>query len=640
MAAPGGFPDWLRSLDPGEREQVAAALDWEEASREAATAGMVRDPWQDFDAWVAGAPDPGPLMVEPEDPYDPSLLLDPWEGFDPGALVDPDPSALFAPTDPSALAGSADATFLSGPSDLSAPSGRPEQRGSAEPPVPAQLTGLSQQSGAVEPSGPGEKPDHPEASGRGRLLGLLDRWGHWQDGALDPLLAAEALAGVDPATLDDEQVLDYVSVTGKMMSWLQARQYRAAAGFAAARPPVPGQRRSRRDRTGHPGTSKYAAAEIALVLNTSKEAALKLIYQGQDLVELLPNLLALYEAGVLDAARIRTITGALVNVPAAIWPEVEADILPVAASLTMGGLGNRVNRVAEKLNPEPLAVRHERARESRDVYLEPLPDGMADLIARLPAVEAVRYYETLDAHARHAKDQGESSTGTTPCGQPSRAMSEYRADCLMDLLDNALDSDDPGATAPADATGGNGEGSASGRRVRAKRPFAQVAVTVGVQTLMGLDEKPGYLDGYGPIPPEQARELAGTAKSWLRILTDPEKGTILSIGRKRYKPPKSLRRWIEYRDQDCRGIGCRKPARSCEIDHTIPYFRRTYAPDGTPQPLGETSHDNLGAFSTYWHHVKDDPESGWTVTQPSPGTFLFTTPTGRTYRQDPEPPPF
>ena len=249
---------------------------------------MVRDPWQDFDAWVAGAPDPGPLMVEPEDPYDPSLLLDPWEGFDPGALVDPDPSALFAPTDPSALAGSADAsaatelsalagsadaTFLSGSADLSAPSGRPEQRGSADSPVPAQLTGLSQQSGAVELSGPGEKPDHPEVSGRGRLLGLLDRWGHWEDGAVDPLLAAEALAGVDPATLDDEQVLDYVSVTGKMMSWLQARQYRAVAGFAAARPPVPGQRRSRRDRTGHPGTSKYAAAEVALVLNTSKEAA-------------------------------------------------------------------------------------------------------------------------------------------------------------------------------------------------------------------------------------------------------------------------------------------------------------------------------------------------------------------------------
>jgi hypothetical protein len=511
--------------------------------------------------------------------------------------------------------------------------------------------------------------------GRERLLGLLDRWGHWQDGAVDPLLAAEAVAGIDPEDLDDEQVLDYVCVTGKLMSWLQACQYRAAAGFAAARAPVPGQRPSRRVRAGHAGTSKYAAAEVALVLNTSKEAALKLIYQGQDLVELLPNLLALYQAGILDAARIRTILKNLQNTPAAIWPLVEADILPVAASLTLGGLGDRVSRVAEKLNPEPLAVRHERARESREVYLEPLADGMAELSARLPAVEAVRYYETLDAWARHAKAQGEPSTGTTtPGGRPSRGMGEYRADCLMDLLDAALDTEDPGATAhetdgatnasgDADATGGeeaNGRGGAGysnkagghsdtaggkhgmgyGRRVRAKRPFAQVAVTIGVQTLMGLDEKPGYLDGYGPIPPEQARELAAGAKSWLRILTDPEKGTILSIGRKRYKPPKTLRRWIEYRDQRCRGIGCRKPARSCDIDHTIPYYRRTYAPDGTPLPLGETSHDNLGAFSTYWHHVKDDPESGWTVTQPSPGTFLFTSPTGRTYRQDTEPPPF
>ncbi|MCZ2405103.1 DUF222 domain-containing protein, partial [Paenarthrobacter sp. Z7-10] len=73
---------------------------------------------------------------------------------------------------------------------------------------------------------------------------------------------------------------------------------------------------------------------------------------------------------------------------------------------------------------------------------------------------------------------------------------------------------------------------------------------------MGLDEHPATLDGYGPIPAEQARELAGTATSWLRILTDPEKGTILSIGRSSYRPPADLQRWIELRDQTCTGIGC------------------------------------------------------------------------------------
>ena len=105
-------------------------------------------------------------------------------------------------------------------------------------------------------------------------------------------------------------------------------------------------------------------------------------------------------------------------------------------------------------------------------------------------------------------------------------------------------------------------------------------------------------------------------------------------------PPKDLRDWVIRRDQVCRGIGCDKPARSCEIDHTRPFHRQTYNPDGTPLPPGETSHDNLGALSTYWHHLKDDPDTGWTLTQPSPGTFKYTSPTGRIYYRHPEPPPF
>ncbi|HEV7169334.1 MAG TPA: hypothetical protein VGN49_15360, partial [Micrococcaceae bacterium] len=170
MAAPGGFPDWLRSLDPGVREQVAAALDREETVREAGAGGMVPAAWQDFDAWLAGAPDPGPLMVEPEDPYDPSLLLDPWEGFDPGALVDPDPSVPSIPTElfgsagPSALAIPA-APFR--PADASASSVPEQQQGPAVVPDPAPLSGTSQPSVTVTVSGPSDQSG-PADERRGR----------------------------------------------------------------------------------------------------------------------------------------------------------------------------------------------------------------------------------------------------------------------------------------------------------------------------------------------------------------------------------------------------------------------------------------------------------------------------------------
>ena len=42
---------------------------------------------------------------------------------------------------------------------------------------------------------------------------------------------------------------------------------------------------------------------------------------------------------------------------------------------------------------------------------------------------------------------------------------------------------------------------------------------------------------------------------------------------------------------------------------------------------------NAGARSRRCHHVKQSP--GWTVTQPKPGWHQWTTPTGRTYTQEP-----
>ncbi|WP_434613670.1 DUF222 domain-containing protein [Arthrobacter sp. A5] len=533
-----------------------------------------------------------------------------------------------------------------------------------------------------------------DESARRALLAALVR--EEDPDPLDPLRAAAALLFTDPTGGDAGQNLDYAAAAGKMMSWAQAIQARAVAAFAAERPPlpaetprnprIPGRREWLADK------SKWAAAEIGAALHTSHYSAQRLLNNSEDLTIFLPVTLALQEQGILDRARVQAVLYGLGTTPATLWGPVEAAITALAPSLTPRALERYARETAEKLDPEPLAARHERARTHRDVWFLAQPDGMAEIGALLPAVDARRFYETIDAWAHHAQHEGEPSTGTTPGGKPSRAIAEYRADVLMDLFDLALDPDPQnttnnttgngstgngstgngdgstgnGSTGNGDGSNGDGDGSngdgdgsstststgsgagstgvgASGGRGRKTRryPPAQVAVTVPVLTLMGLDERPGNLDGYGPIPADQARELAGLATSWLRFLTDPETGTILSIGRNAYTPAADLRRWIINRDKTCRGIGCDKPARSCEIDHTIPYHRQTYAPDGTPLPLGETSDTNLGAFCAFDHHLKDDPGTGWTVSQPTPGVFIHTSPTGRVYPNNPElPPPF
>jgi hypothetical protein len=53
-----------------------------------------------------------------------------------------------------------------------------------------------------------------------------------------------------------------------------------------------------------------------------------------------------------------------------------------------------------------------------------------------------------------------------------------------------------------------------------------VSVIVPITTLLGLDEHPGELVGYGPIPAPLAREIAAEG-TWRRLLTDPASGTLL-----------------------------------------------------------------------------------------------------------------
>jgi hypothetical protein len=90
-----------------------------------------------------------------------------------------------------------------------------------------------------------------------------------------------------------------------------------------------------------------------------------------------------------------------------------------------------------------------------------------------------------------------------------------------------------------------------------------------------------------------------------------------------YRPSRALTHLIQARQVTCTAPGCRRPATSCDFEHTIPYHLG-----------GRTCECNGGPCCRRHHRAKQS--AGWELSQPRPGTFVWTTPHGRSYHTEPD----
>lgn len=338
--------------------------------------------------------------------------------------------------------------------------------------------------------------------------------------------------------------------------------------------------------------------ELGSALRITERAAGDLIARADALVRRFPSMLE-------SLRRARTTerhAEVFVEAMAAVEPEYHDEVVPRAVALAeveaVGTFRRSLARLIETVRAQTLAERHEAALERRCVVVESGEDGMAWLTAYLPAVEARAIHSrvTLMAKAIVAAE-GES-----------RSLDQVRADVLGDLLI---------------------EGEASGLPESARGVRASVVVTVPALALLSEELAPGAepasVEGLGPIPHERARELCGGADGWTRVLTHPETGVVLSVGRDRYRPPPELRKLVRWRADRCMAPGCGVPASRCEIDHSLAW-----------EHGGETALWNLCPLCKGHHRVKH--HGRWTVRQidGSGGALEWISPTGRRYVVQPE----
>nr|WP_256693973.1 HNH endonuclease signature motif containing protein [Actinomyces oris] len=112
--------------------------------------------------------------------------------------------------------------------------------------------------------------------------------------------------------------------------------------------------------------------------------------------------------------------------------------------------------------------------------------------------------------------------------------------------------------------------------------------------------------------------------TWRRLVTDPASGTVLDVGRSRYRPPAGLADLVRARDRACVFPTCQTPAEPCDIDHLTAWSQG-----------GATSLDNLVVLCQAHHRLKHTP--GWALTRDQDsGTLSWHTPDKTVYQRHPD----
>jgi hypothetical protein len=346
--------------------------------------------------------------------------------------------------------------------------------------------------------------------------------------------------------------------------------------------------------------------ELAAALRITENAAGMLLARAELLVHRYPSVLRSLSRARMTERHAQILVDAFAGLDPQVGARLEDRARELAESLPVGSFRRALQRLIDHEMAPTLSERYESAVRRRRVVIEPDVDGMSWLHALVPSVEAHAIHGRITAMAGAIRDadRGTARGGAAPDGGPERSLDEIRADVLCDLLiDGVVDAH------PASAHG-----------VR-----ATVVVTVPALALMGIDGvgDPAMVEGVGPIPIERARELCGTATGWIRVLTHPETGVVVSVGRTRYRPPPELAKLVKWRAERCMAPGCGVPASRCQIDHSIEWARG-----------GETSITNTAPLCQGHHTIRH--HGGWIIRQLGDGSLEWTSPTGRRYTVEPE----
>ncbi len=417
------------------------------------------------------------------------------------------------------------------------------------------------------------------------------------------------LVSIDPFALDRAGRVDYLSALEKQTGWLQALMQNAIVAVAGDEP-------SKADSMWS-GVDEIEREEVATALRLSGNTAQIRIDVARTLTNHLPATCSALASGEISPAAATVIARESAEIirkgiSKEKLREIEEKALAHSEFHTPAQVANKVRHLIALAAPEEFEESVKSAYECRRVNLYPEPNGMATIVALLPAPDAQTIMLAIEKLARLNKNetseskasqsiQSENGESNLPSDNLSlespTTIDQFRADALTQLAKSFLQT-------------------TTDEGMNHRRPIT-LNLTMDLPTLLGISNNPANLAGYGVIPASIARELAADGK-WRRFITDPISGALLDYGREIYEPPQVLVDFLLARDRTCRFPGCRQPARVADIDHAIAWD------DG-----GKTSLENLGLLCRRHHRLKTHGD--WKLQSFQDGSCEWTSPSGKKY---------
>ncbi|MEV7431431.1 HNH endonuclease [Nocardioides sp. NPDC092400] len=343
---------------------------------------------------------------------------------------------------------------------------------------------------------------------------------------------------------------------------------------------------------GAPLVSEFAVIEFAAGIGKSEDAGRTYLAEALELRYRLPRTWAKVTNLALPAWKARSIARRTLHLPKAGAGFVDTHVAPVAATIGPAALDRLLDEALVRFDPdEAERVRYERT-EARHFTIQTRQvsyDGHVDIWGTLDLADALDLEDAITKGAARL-----AQLGSTEAEGARRAMAA--GDMARRQLQLQFDTDPtPLVVHVHQKAGGELDGIT---RVEATRGFV--------------------------LTTQLAEWCTRAARDGAPITIKPVIDLNERIHVEAYEVPDRLSVQTRLRDHHCVFPWCTRPAHTTsrvDDDHVIPHSRG-----------GPTATENIAPLCRRHHRVKT--HTGWHQQSPSPGTYLWRSPTGMTYRVD------